>query len=89
MKLNSTNFFNKINVSLVAKRPFVAYNYPNSKEIKGFFQLDDTLHYRIDFEDSGFIFAPFDDKKKAILFPCISSEIYETNLSGVTFPKIS
>ncbi|MDH5413389.1 MAG: chorismate-binding protein, partial [Flavobacteriaceae bacterium] len=46
-------------------------------------------HYRIDFEDSGFIFAPFDDKKKAILFPCISSEIYETNLSGVTFPKIS
>ncbi|MBT8384579.1 MAG: chorismate-binding protein [Bacteroidia bacterium] len=88
MKLETTKFFKKINASLEAKRPFVAYNYPNSKEIKGFFQLDDTLHSRINFEDSGFIFAPFDDKNKAILIPSNSSEIFETNLSEVSFPKI-
>lgn len=88
MKLDTAKFFNKINASLKAKRPFVAYNYPNSNEIKGFFQIDDTLHYRINFEDSGFIFAPFDDKKQAILIPSISSEIYETKLSEISFPKI-
>lgn len=88
MKLDTTNFFNKLNASLKAKRPFVAYNYPNSNEIKGYFQSDDTLHYRANFEDSGFIFAPFDDKKKSILIPSIASEIYETKLSEVSFPKI-
>lgn len=88
MKLDTAKFFNKINASLEAKRPFVAYNYPNSNDIKGFFQKDDTLHYRINFEDSGFIFAPFDDKKQAILFPSISSEIYETKISEISFPKI-
>ena len=88
MNLDTTQFFNKIELALAAKKPFVAYNYPNSNEVKGFFQLDDSIHYTINFDDSGFIFAPFDDRKQAILFPSKSSEFFKTKLSEVSLPKI-
>ncbi|MGB5362115.1 MAG: isochorismate synthase [Aureibaculum sp.] len=88
MNLDTKQFFDKINAALAAKRPFVAYNYQNSNEIKSFFQLDDSLHYTVNFADSGFIFAPFDDRNQAILFPSTSSEFFETKLSDVSLPKI-
>ncbi|WP_299013725.1 isochorismate synthase [uncultured Polaribacter sp.] len=57
--------------------PFVVYRKPNKKEVYGIFMQDDVLTYTGNFNEEGFVFAPFSSKQKAILFPvenalCIS-----------------
>jgi isochorismate synthase len=61
-------FFNQITDSLLQKKPFVAYQKPNSKEITLRIQEDNQVHFLKDFSQSGFIFAPFDDQKNTIIF---------------------
>ena len=60
----------KITAAYKSKLPFVAYNKPNESNIFGVFQKDASLHtITTDFNQSGFIFAPFDAKNDAILLP--------------------
>ncbi len=61
--------FEKLLHSFNENLPFVVYRKPNEKDISGFFMNDDSLFYTDDFSESGFVFAPFDEKEKAILFP--------------------
>ncbi|RMB56973.1 isochorismate synthase [Dokdonia sinensis] len=50
--------------------PFVAYRKPNEKDLKVFLQEDDTLNTTTDYDESGFVFAPFDTAfAEAILIP--------------------
>ncbi|WP_396171988.1 isochorismate synthase [Flavobacterium sp.] len=48
--------------------PFVLYCKPNSDEVIGFFQKNDTLYPGDDFTNKGFVFASFDGSK-AFLIP--------------------
>lgn len=57
----------KIDVCLEKGLPFAAYRKPKLEQVTAIFQADDTLHYSIDFEGKGFVFAPFDLKDNAIL----------------------
>jgi isochorismate synthase len=66
--------FNKITNSYKNKTPFVAYRKPNDDAISGFFMNDESLFYVDDFSEKGFVFAPFDNQQKAILFPKETSE---------------
>jgi len=50
------------------KLPFVIYNKPDSDKLIGIFQADPKLHIVSDFNENGFVFAPF-DAKKAVLIP--------------------
>lgn len=72
--------FTSIEDSLTKKLPFVAYRKPNSTTINAFFQKNDTLYASSNFEEKGFVFAPFDSKKEPILIPAEHSlfkeEIY-------------
>lgn len=52
-----------------SKMPFVAFRSPNADNVTAFLQQDDTLNIVSDFSESGFVFAPFDDKEDAILLP--------------------
>ncbi len=72
---------NKITTALETNLPFVVYNKPNSDKVFGFFQVDDELHLAKDFNESGFIFAPFDDREGAVLIPYAYSETYQEVLS--------
>lgn len=56
------------------KMPFVLYNKPNSKELIGIFQKNDFLYTVKDFEEQGFVFAPFDESQ-IVLLPAHQSEI--------------
>lgn len=72
---------NKIETALETNLPFVVYNKPNSDKVFGFFQVDDELHLVKDFNESGFIFAPFDDRESSVLMPYAYSETYQEVLS--------
>ncbi|CAM1333684.1 chorismate-binding protein [Tenacibaculum aestuariivivum] len=61
--------FLKIKNSLDNKLPFVVYRKPNSTTLNGWFQNNDKLHTSKNYTESGFIFAPFDDKNIAVLLP--------------------
>ena len=49
--------------------PFVAYNGPNEAIVKGVFQSTNDLHLVKDFNESGFVFAPFNNNDDVILIP--------------------
>lgn len=59
---------------LQKKLPFVIYNKPNSSQIIGVFQQNDLLYFVENFEEKGFVFAPFDEKE-IVLIPENQSEI--------------
>ncbi len=63
------NTFSKIEEALKNKLPFVVYRKPNSTTLKGWFQNNDTLYTSENYIESGFVFAPFDDKNTAVLLP--------------------
>ncbi|MGB0879905.1 MAG: isochorismate synthase [Polaribacter sp.] len=61
--------FDKIINSYKKKLPFAVYRKPNSDLVSGFFQQNDTLFCTENYTESGFVFAPFDDKNDAVLIP--------------------
>lgn len=60
---------NKISNHFKDKLPFVVYRKPNKTKVSGFFMEDVSLKYVADFNENGFVFAPFNSEEKAILFP--------------------
>jgi isochorismate synthase len=73
--------FEKITNSYQKKTPFVVYRKPKAAVVSGFFMNTDALFYSEDFSEKGFVFAPFDNEQKAILFPEESSEFISEELS--------
>ena len=63
----------KANHQLKVDLPFVVYNKPNSNQLIGLFQKNDSLCFVENFEEVGFVFAPFDGKK--VIIPENQSEI--------------
>ncbi|WP_457615689.1 isochorismate synthase [Lutibacter sp.] len=57
------------------KKPFVVYKKPNENQLVFFAQHDSTLHELTSFNDSGFVFCPFSEKDKSIIFPSSKSSI--------------
>lgn len=63
------DFFNSIQQQLDSKKPFVAYRKPKSPLIKVMLQHTAKVHVVEDYLERGFVFAPFDNSKAAILIP--------------------
>ncbi len=63
------NIFSQIEKALANKLPFVVYSKPNSTTIKGWFQNNVDLYTSENYNESGFIFAPFNDKNPSVLIP--------------------
>ncbi len=57
----------KVEKQKLAALPFVVYRKPKTAIIKSVFQNDAGLNYLTDFEETGFVFAPFDNEKPSIL----------------------
>jgi len=81
LKIETKSFFDKIAAAFKVELPFAVYRHPNTNSLKGFFQKDATLHTTKTYEESGFVFAPFDDNNPSILFPLTESTIYTTHFS--------
>ena len=65
--MRQTLFFETLTAQWEQKLPFVVYRKPNSDRFKAILQSDTTLHYTKNYEEAGFVFAPFDNAKEAIL----------------------
>lgn len=54
-----TDLFVKVKIQQAQQLPFVLFCKPNSDKIIGLFQKNDQLHFIENFEEKGFVFAPF------------------------------
>ena len=90
-EITFTDFFKKMELAMQSGLPFVVYRLPNTSIIKGFIQQTDTLFSTKNYNEEGFVFAPFDDAEKSIVFPlqhCSSfsckseliDEVYESEI---------
>ncbi|MBJ6368642.1 chorismate-binding protein [Snuella sedimenti] len=69
------DFFKRIQQQYENKLPFVAYRKPNTTKIVALLQNSDDILTVQDFNEQGFVFAPFDNSKgEAILMPLKQSK---------------
>lgn len=69
------DFFSSVEEQYNNQLPFVVYRKPNKQEVKAILQKTDALHVTKDFNESGFVFSPFDDNEATVLMPTKVSEV--------------
>ncbi|MCG2612133.1 chorismate-binding protein [Flavobacterium sp. SM15] len=62
-----TDLFLKVKTQQEQNLPFVLYSKPNANCIVGLFQNNDHLYFVEDFNEKGFVFAPFDGENYVFL----------------------
>jgi len=62
------NLFEKITAQYHLKLPFVVYRKPKSEEVSALFMPNKELNFVSNFNEKGFVFAPFSSDEKVILF---------------------
>jgi len=91
--ISSEEFFKELRFQLDKGLPFVAYRkpvIPNSPGvIKAFLQKDPELYRTTDYLESGFVFAPFDEKETAILIPEEFADYLETSFNNSETSNLS
>ncbi len=75
------DMYAKTKKQLDQQLPFVIYRKAGSSDLYGILQKNDELYKIEDYATSGFIFAPFDDTKKAVLIPAKHSVLYSADIS--------
>lgn len=76
------DFFIKVKQQEKQNLPFAIYSKPNKKLIEGYFQKDDHLYLAEDFNEKGFVFAPFDGNQM-VLIPKKKSHKWVTALPTI------
>lgn len=61
------SFYSKLRTHWLNELPFVAYRKPNESKVQAMLQKDQSLHECCDFNDTGFVFAPFSIQEKSYL----------------------
>lgn len=84
--LDFQSFLKLVDDSHKQKLPFAAYHKPNENMASVIVQNDDKLHNVNDYTSSGFIFAPFNAKEKAIFISLENSSYFETQLEQLAVP---
>jgi isochorismate synthase len=69
-----------INKAWSSQMPFVAYHLPEEKEVRCIFPKDAELRHLQRYDESGFVFSPFEISSQSIVFPEASSEILKFEL---------
>jgi isochorismate synthase len=61
------DFFIKVKQQESQNLPFVLYKKPDKIKVVGYFQKNDDLYFAENFEEVGFIFAPFEGSQKILI----------------------
>ena len=80
-------FFLKIKSHKEQNLPFVLYSKPNTSNLIGILQQNNTLYHVSDYSEKGFVFASFDEKQ-LILIPESESEIITAEKETTSFAPI-
>jgi isochorismate synthase len=75
-----TDLFVKIKIQQEQNLPFVIFCKPNSDKIVGLFQRNDHLYFLENFEEKGFVFAPFDATDFSFI-PLEHSDVFVENVN--------
>lgn len=84
MKRTTSTLLKNLSLVLAQNKPFVFYRKPNKKLVFQVVQTDNNIHYLEDFNQSGFVFAPFNNQEKTIVFPLDKSKIHQENFTVST-----
>ncbi len=84
--MTSEEFFEQIDSQHSQSLPFVVYRKPNTEEVIALLQKDKSLNTITDYTETGFVFAPFDNKEAAILIPLDHSERFSVIPAKVGIP---
>ncbi|WP_282018364.1 chorismate-binding protein [Salegentibacter mishustinae] len=82
--MNSEDFFTKLETQIQNGNPFVAYRNPNDKNglTKALLQDSDKVYRTCVFNESGFVFAPFEDENNAFFIPSENAESITTKYAA-------
>lgn len=75
------DFFIKVKQQEAQNLPFVLYKKPNNIKLVGLFQNNDHLYFAENFEETGFVFAPFEGSQM-MLIPADQSVKWETLITS-------
>ena len=88
------DFFIKVKQQEKQNLPFVIYSKPNKNKLVGFFQKDEHLYLAEDFNEKGFVFAPFNGsqmilipKKQSVKWETLFIPFEENHHSGFEYPE--
>jgi len=76
-----------IKTQLAENLPFVVYRKPNEARIKGYFCVSNECYYSKDFQEKGFVFAPFDHLKGSVIFPLEECQVFEDDFVFSELPN--
>lgn len=79
-----TDLFIKVKTQQEQNLPFVIFCKPNSDKIVGLFQRNDHLYFLENFEEKGFVFAPFDANDFPFI-PLEYSDVYVEKVNENVF----
>ncbi|TRX42801.1 chorismate-binding protein [Flavobacterium restrictum] len=84
-----TYFISEIRKQHERQLPFVLYSKPNSDQVIGLLQQNDTLYSVVDFTEKGFVFASFDGNKTYFIPDNQSEEIsFVFDKKTIAIPEI-
>ncbi|MSP84498.1 MAG: isochorismate synthase [Flavobacteriaceae bacterium] len=75
------DFFIKVKQQFQQNLPFVIYSKPNIDKLSGLFQKNNQLYLTNNFNEKGFVFAPF-DAKQVVLISERESELIEIEFTS-------
>ena len=76
-----TDLFIKVKTHQEQQLPFVLFCKPDSDKIVGVFQKNDHLYFLENFEEKGFVFAPFDAEEIPFI-PLEHSDVYVDSVNS-------
>ena len=79
-----TDLFIKVKTHQEQQLPFVLFCKPDSDRIVGVFQKNDHLYFLDNFEEKGFVFAPFDSEEIPFI-PLEHADVYVEYLSAADY----
>lgn len=79
-----TDLFIKVKTHQEQQLPFALFCKPDSDKIIGVFQKNDHLYFLDNFEEKGFVFAPFDAEEVPFI-PLEHSDVYVENINSLDY----
>ncbi len=84
-----SNVLSNLRLAYEQKKPFIFYRKPNELDVFEITQQDDSIRFLENFNQKGFVFAPFNSNEKAIFFPLDKSSFFKHSYKATSLNEIN